>query len=122
MKLLGARLDTSFSMVPAGGLASLLLPVLALAGLVAGVGDFGAPGLEKAITGFGMFAAGVMFARSLPVWREASERERALEAILRENSPASPWLRLAKQIGWPKAVALFVGLCAVLALIGQHFR
>lgn len=109
-------------MVPAGGLASLLLPVLTLAGLVAAIGDFGAHSIEKALTGIGMFAAGVVFTRSLPVWREATEEERVREVIRRENSPAAPWLRLAKLIGWPKAAALFFGLCAVLALIGQHLR
>ena len=53
MKAFGTRLEVVSAMVPAGGWVSALLPVLALVGLAAAVGDYGAPGLEKAIVGLG---------------------------------------------------------------------
>lgn len=118
MKAFGTRLEVVSAMVPAGGWMSALLPVLALVGLAAAVGDYGVPGLEKAIVGLGMFAAGVLKARSLPVWREATEDELARHQLLRESSPAAPWLCLAKTIGWPGAIVVFAALCAILAAVG----
>lgn len=119
MKAFGTRLEAVSAMVPAGGWVSALLPVLALVGLAAAVGDYGAPGLEKAIVGIGMFAAGVLMGRSLPVWREATEGELTRLVLLRESSPAAPWFRMAKTIGWPGAIAVFATLCAILVVVGQ---
>jgi len=119
MKALGTRLDAVSRMVPSGGWLSALLPVLALVGLAAAAGDYGMPGLEKAIVAIGMLAAGVLLARALPVWREASTDELSRLQRLRDSGPAAPWLRMAKAIGSPTTIAVFAAVCAILVVVGH---
>jgi hypothetical protein len=118
MRLLGNRLEQTSAMVPAGGVLSASLPILALAGMAAAIGDFGMPGLEKALVAIGMFAAGVLMSRFLPVWREAKPNELERLQRLRSSSPAVPWIRMVKRFGLTKTLAIFLGLCAFLALLG----
>lgn len=117
MNVVGIKLERVSPMIPAGGILGALLPLFALAGLIACIGDFGAPGLEKAIVAVGMFAAGALMSRSLPIWREAREGELERLAVLHEGSPASPWLRMARQAGWPRTIALFLAVCTVLSVV-----
>ena len=76
MKMLGIRLESVSSLLPSGGALSALLPILGLVGLITAISDFGAPGIEKVVVAIGMFAAGVLMARSIPVWREAKPGDR----------------------------------------------
>lgn len=117
MNLLGTKLESVTTMVPGGGVVGALLPLLAMVGWVACIGEFGMPGLEKAIVAVGMFASGVLYSRVLPVWREARSGELERLAVLRDSGPAGVWFKMAKAIGWGKAIAIFLSICAVLAMI-----
>lgn len=121
MKVIGNRLEETSTLLPTGGILGAMLPFLGLLGFIAAVADFGMPGLEKAVVAIGMFAAGVLMARSLPVWREARPGEIERLQLLREKSPAAPWIRMLRVFGWVRTVIIFLGLCVVLAFVGKLF-
>ena len=116
MTVLGQKLESVSPMLPAGGVFGALLPLLGLAGLAACLGDFGAPEFEKFIVAIGMFSAGVLMSRSLPVWREAKAGELELLAVLRDGSPAAYWVRLAARLGFTKTIIAFLTVCALVAV------
>ncbi len=117
MTVLGQKLESVSPMLPTGGVFGALLPLLGLVGLVACFGDFGAPELEKFIVAIGMFSAGVLMSRSLPVWREAKAGELESLAVLRGGSPAAYWVRLAARLGFAKTIIAFLTVCALLAAL-----
>lgn len=122
MKVLGTKLSAVSSMLPVAGPFGVVLPLLAIVALVVAAVDLGMPGIEKALLAIGAFAAGVLFSRSLPIWRRAEPGELRLLAVAARFSPLHPWLRIVASVGWVKGTAIFLATCAALLLLAYATR
>jgi hypothetical protein len=101
-------------MLPIAGVLSIVLVALALCGVITLALDISLGGLERPIIGFGMFAAGVLLGRFVPVWREATADEIGRLQVALDSGPHAPWLRMAKQYGWSPMLAVFTLVCTLL--------
>lgn len=111
MKLFGQKLETE--MIPAAGpwmAVFLIAMVIGLAVLLFGTGN---NELDRYLVAGGMFSMGVLFAQKLPVWRAVTSLEHArMDAAQRVDTPLTPWINFAKQVGWPGAILFFLLICA----------